>query len=74
MARPNEPQKGNTPYSITLELLGNVEVSDQVSPFLLHMQHQSTTTSFHLLKLSRVKIFLNASVQIKKLNFVGTLR
>ena len=37
----------------------------KVSLFLLHMQHQSTTTNFRLLKLSTVKIFLNAAVQIK---------
>ena len=43
-----------------------------VSPFLLHMQHQSTTATFHLLKLSMVKIFPKATIQIKKLTFVGT--
>ena len=43
-----------------------------VSPFLLHIQHQSTTTTtFHLLKLSMVKILPKAAVQINKLTFGG---
>ena len=43
-----------------------------ITPFLLHIQHQSTTTTFRLLKLSMAKILPKAAVQIKKLPFGGT--
>ena len=43
-----------------------------VISFCLHIQHQSTKTTCRLCKLSTVKIFPNAVVQMKKLTFVGT--
>ena len=41
----------------------------RVSPLQLHIQHQSFKARFHFLKLSIVKIFLNATVQEKKIWF-----
>ena len=72
-AWPNEPQIVNTPYSTTLEKQCRSKWS-RVSPFLLHIQHQSTTTTttFRLLKLSMAKIVPKAAIQIKKLTFGGT--
>ena len=63
-AWPNEPQIVNTPYSTTLEKQCRSKWS-RVSPFLLHIQHQSTTTTFCLLKLSMAKILPKTAVQIK---------
>ena len=42
------------------------------SPFHLRIQHQSTTTTCCLLKLSTVKFSPNDAVQMKKLTLVGT--
>jgi hypothetical protein len=35
------------------------------SPLFLHIQHQSTTMTFHFLRLSNVKIFPNVVVHTK---------
>ena len=69
---PMNPRKGSHHFPWLLSYWQWRRKWSLVHLFLLHMQYQSITTIFCLLKLSTVKIFPNIAVQIKKLTFVGT--
>ena len=69
---PMNPRKGSHHFPWLLSYWQWRRKWSLVHRFLLHMQYQSITTIFCLLKLSTVKIFPNIAVQIKKLTFVGT--
>lgn len=68
------PNRENTIFHISLVTGQWTSKWSVVFPLLLHIQHQSTITIWHLCKLSIFKIFPNADIQRKKKKtFVGTL-